>query len=174
MSKTFKINEKVTVFDQSGVITDVVDETRKPFLYGVTFDKTQKSYVIEAEHIETADVTKRIKTFADAINALGDDHPFVKHLFLYEAQIHGNEVNMSGIHAYLQLRIIVAALNGEDEEAEVMYAPRFRHTDDAFIFDRSCCAGNTVMPYHLSFKTRELAQYAGEQFLGIYERFMIS
>ena len=41
--KNLKLNDKVTVFDQIGVITDVVDETREPYLYGVTFDATQKT-----------------------------------------------------------------------------------------------------------------------------------
>lgn len=127
----YSLNEAVIVFDQKGVITDIVDETRKPYLYGVTFDSTQKNYVIEAAHIEIQEaarpVTERIKTFEDACRELGDAHPLVQHYALYEREMDGNFVDMADIAAYLKARIIVAALNEgwtpKFEKGEWRYAP---------------------------------------------------
>lgn len=129
--ETYALNEAVSVFDQKGIITEVVDETRKPYLYGVKFNDTQKTYTIEAAHIEAEEdnrpVTERIKTFEDACRELGDAHPFVQHYRTYEAQMHGNLVDMDDIAAYLKARIIVAALNEgwtpKFEKSEWRYAP---------------------------------------------------
>ena len=57
------------------------------------------------------DVTERIKTFADACRELGYDHPFVKAYDGYVSHIHQHDMNDYDLVAYLQLRIITAALN---------------------------------------------------------------
>ena len=57
------------------------------------------------------DVTERIKTFADACSALGSNHPFVKAYDGYVSHIHQHDMNDYDLVAYLQLRIITAALN---------------------------------------------------------------
>lgn len=57
------------------------------------------------------DVTERIKTFADACRELGSDHPFVKAYNGYLSHIHQHDMNDYDLVAYLQLRIITAALN---------------------------------------------------------------
>lgn len=49
-------------------------------------------------------VTERIKTFEDAMLALGEEHPLVK-------EWHCGENLSSDLEAYLQLRVICAALN---------------------------------------------------------------
>ena len=54
------------------------------------------------------DVTERIKTFEDACNALGDEHPFVKE---YWGMVNINLDIAQDLIAYLKLRIICAALN---------------------------------------------------------------
>ena len=56
------------------------------------------------------DVTERIKTFADACRELGSDHPFVKAYDGYVSHIHQHDMNDYDLVAYLQLRIITAAL----------------------------------------------------------------
>lgn len=56
-------------------------------------------------------VTERIKTFEDACRELGSDHPFVKAHNGYVAHIHQHDMNDYDLVAYLQLRIITAALN---------------------------------------------------------------
>lgn len=57
------------------------------------------------------DVTEHIKTFADACRELGSDHPFVKAYDSYVSHIHRHNMNDYDLVAYLQLRIITAALN---------------------------------------------------------------
>lgn len=57
------------------------------------------------------DVTERIKTFSDACRELGSDHPFVKAYDGYVSHIHQHDMNDYDLVAYLQLRIITAALN---------------------------------------------------------------
>lgn len=204
----YSLDEAVIVFDQKGVITEVVDETRKPYLYGVTFDSTQKSYVIEAAHIEiqedTRPVTERIKTFEDACRELGDAHPLVQHYALYEQEMDGNFVDMADITAYLKARIIVAALNEgwtpKFEEGEWRYAPWYELLTNEEIEDldeeakQKVCrvvgrasyyayaygglvyshahgvssGSNTYYGSRLAFKSRELAEYAGKQFIEIF------
>lgn len=56
-------------------------------------------------------VTERIKTFDDACCELGYDHPFVKSYLGYFENIHESNRNDNNALAYLQLRIICAALN---------------------------------------------------------------
>lgn len=214
--KSFNLNDKVTVFDQNGVITEVVDVTRKPYLYGVTFDATQKQYTIEAEHIELAEdnrpITERIKTFEDAVNALGNDHPFVQTYRTNTSnQIPGAVYDtMKDVVAYLKLRIIVAALNEgwvpKFEKGEWRYAPWFELiTEEAYnemtdeekanvcrvvgrssfnasanggiayasAYDASSSAGSGYAA-RLAFKSRELAEYAGKQFIKIWRDFIFA
>lgn len=74
-------------------------------------------------------VTERIKTFEDACQELGERHPFV----IQFEEIYSNHLNAAipneaaDIIAYLQLRIIVAALNEgwtpELKEDETLYYP---------------------------------------------------
>ena len=56
-------------------------------------------------------VTERIKTFDDACCELGSDHPFVKSYLGYFENINESNRNDNDALAYLQLRIICAALN---------------------------------------------------------------
>ena len=73
-------------------------------------------------------VTERIKTFDDACNALGDEHPLVTQYRLTAAAYKGDPMTEDFI-AYLKLRIIVAALNEGWEpkftEDEYRYFPWF-------------------------------------------------
>lgn len=133
MKNQFELNQKVTVFDQEGIITEIIDVTREPHLYAVTFDTTGKKYVIEAEHIEAGvdnrPITERVKTLEDAIAVLGEDHTLVRQYHLYEQQMNGNEKDMRDLTAYMKLRIVTEALN-EDwhptfSDEEVRYYPWF-------------------------------------------------
>lgn len=62
---------------------------------------------------EPNNVMERIKTFEDAYDALGDEHPFVKAYDSFECFVRPNveEEYLKDIRAYLKLRIITAALN---------------------------------------------------------------
>lgn len=74
------------------------------------------------------DVTERIKTFDDACDALGDEHPFVTQYRL-SAGAYKGDPQVEDFIAYLQLRIICAALNEGWEpqftEDEYRYYPYF-------------------------------------------------
>lgn len=63
------------------------------------------------EEQDNRPITERVKTLEDAISVLGGNHPYVRHLTLYEQEFHGNEEFMADLLAYYQLRIICAALN---------------------------------------------------------------
>ena len=54
------------------------------------------------------DVTERIKTFEDACEEIGENHPYVK---AYNGFVKLGLPNQADIVAYLKLRIITAALN---------------------------------------------------------------
>lgn len=209
MKNQFELNQKVTVFDQEGIITEIIDVTREPHLYAVTFDTTGKKYVIEAEHIEAAvdnrPITERVKTLEDAIAVLGEDHTLVRQYHLYEQQMNGNEKDMRDLTAFLKLRIITAALNQGwapdwTNSDEWKYYPWFcLYTEDEYndldaddkerccrVVGRSygnagaggglvCADAGSASSYsnsgsgsRLAFKTRELALYAGKQFVDLW------
>lgn len=209
MKNQFELNQKVTVFDQEGIITEIIDVTREPHLYAVTFDTTGKKYVIEAEHIEAAvdnrPITERVKTLEDAIAVLGEDHTLVRQYHLYEQQMNGNEEDMRDLTAFLKLRIITAALNQGwspdwTNSDEWKYYPWFSlYTEDEYndlgADDKERCCRVVGRSYHnasaygglvyanayiassfsstnygsrLAFKTRELALYAGKQFVDLW------
>ena len=209
MKNQFELNQKVTVFDQEGIITEIIDVTREPHLYAVTFDTTGKKYVIEAEHIEAAvdnrPITERVKTLEDAIAVIGEDHTLVRQYHLYEQQMNGNEDDMRDLTAFLKLRIITAALNQGwapdwTNSDEWKYYPWFcLYTEDEYndldaddkerccrVVGRSyyyasavgglvCAVASSASSYsvtvfgsRLAFKTRELALYAGKQFVDLW------
>lgn len=209
MKNQFELNQKVTVFDQEGIITEIIDVTREPHLYAVTFDTTGKKYVIEAEHIEAAvdnrPITERVKTLEDAIAVLGEDHTLVRQYHLYEQQMNGNEEDMRDLTAFLKLRIITAALNQGwapdwTNSNEWKYYPWFcLYTEDEYndldADDKERCCRVVGRSYgsagaggglvyanalsassnsstsggsRLAFKTRELALYAGKQFVDLW------
>lgn len=194
----FQINQKVTVFDNKGIISDTTDA---PEEYGVTFDATGKTYAVTACHIEPCDITDEIKTLEDAIAKLGENNTLVKQ---YRASMTCARIDeyddAQDLVAFLKLRIITAALNDgwhPTFEDEVRYYPWFYlYTEEEYKrFDddekERCCrvvgrSGNNAgasggLVYavagsassssgsgygsRLAFKTRELALYAGKQFI---------
>ena len=146
-------------------------------------------------------VTERVKTFEDAVRELGENHPFVN---IYDTVV--NEYPDAGkdVVAYLQLRIIVAALNEvwepKFERGEYRWAPWYRLYTKAEMEneldeeDRRSCrvvgrssgiavaygglafadasyASSYSYTYYgsrIAFKSEELAEYAGKQFIDIY------
>ena len=139
-------------------------------------------------------VTERIKTFEDAVAAIGKKHPLVCQYYDL------NDVD-ADLNAYLKLRIITIALNEgwtpQFTEGEWRYFPQFRLFDAeeiAYINEaqRSRLVyrpNNSARPYvgiiaaerdcesdrastkissRLAFKSSELAIYAGQQFTEIY------
>ena len=149
-------------------------------------------------------VTERVKTFEDACNALGDEHPLVTQYRLTAAAYKGDPMTEDFI-AYLKLRIIVAALNEgwepKFEKGEYRYYPWFylytkEQYDELDDEEKGRCvlrSGNNTNAYYgfvyvyafydashsvtnggsrLAFRTRELAAYAGRQFIEEWADFM--
>ncbi len=148
-------------------------------------------------------ITERIKTFEDACNALGEDHPFVAAYNAVEDLDEWGE----DLEAYLKLRIITAALNEGWE-------PQFTQDEDRWfpwfvLWTEEELAGKsdewkrerrlTTMQYHrgeyaglvsagspdapsatsayvgsrLCFKSDTLAEYAGKQFIKLWMDFYL-
>lgn len=84
--------------------------------------------LVDEQKVDNRPVTERIKTFDDACNALGDEHPLVTQYRLTASAYKGDTMTEDFI-AYLKLRIIVAALNEGWEpkftEDEYRYFPWF-------------------------------------------------
>lgn len=93
---------------------------------------TEQKSLLEAlfgkELFKPKDITERVKTFVDACEVLGDQHPYVQQWAATEAAFRGDEKTEDFL-AYLKLRIIVAALNEGWEpqftEDEYRYYPWF-------------------------------------------------
>ena len=154
--------------------------------------------LVDEQKVDNRPVTERIKTFEDACNALGDEHPIVTQYRLTAGAYKGDPMTEDFI-AYLKLRIIAAALNEGWEpqftEDEYRYFPWFffytkeeydmldddekgrcvlrsgSHTNSYYGFV-SCVASygaqSSSAPNggsRLAFRTRELAAYAGRQFI---------
>ena len=152
------------------------------------------------ELFKPKDVRDRIKTFEDAMMALGEEHPLVREWHLGE--------NLSpDLEAYLQLRVIVAALNEgwepqftEDEERyypwhwlytrkeiDNMEASELKErnmvstekyqTDYAGLaYATSTYApsySNAHIGSRLCLKSDALAEYCGKQFTDIWADFLL-
>lgn len=148
------------------------------------------------------DITKRIKTFEDACEALGNEHPYVKE-YLSTVNINITQDLIS----YLQLRIITEALNegwkptfdkgeyryypwffsytkeeydelDEDEKKKCRIPPKLNNHDDVNGYLEYVYAGFAGSYSYsnggvrLTFKTKELAKYCGEQFIDIWIDFL--
>ena len=148
------------------------------------------------------DIKERIKTFDDAIQELGEEHPYVK---AYREWMKVRLANQKDIEAYLKLRIIAAALNEGWEpkftKDEWRYFPWFyiyskEELEEMDEEERSRVVGrgnyyanasgglayasaNNASSYsgtssgsRLAFKSEELAVYCGQQFIDIWVDFI--
>ena len=160
--------------------------------------------LVDEPKVDNRPVTERIKTFTDACNALGDEHPLVTQYRLTAAAYKGEPMTEDFI-AYLKLRIIVAVLNEgwepKFEKSEYRYYPWFYlYTKEQYdelddkekgrcvlrSYSNSDANGGLVCAYafstssnsnsnygsRLAFRTRELASYAGRQFIEEWADFM--
>lgn len=174
-------------------------------------DKSQK-YLLELlfgadTFKQPQDVRERIKTFEDACNELGEEHPFVLLYNVFDEEIASQSMHDSDkdVVIYLKLRIITAALNEGWEpqftEDEYRYYPWFalftqkeidKMSDDdksrvvgrasnssgafgglAYAYASNASSGsNGYSGSRLAFRTRELADYAGRQFVELYADFV--
>lgn len=179
------------------IIIPVPDGKRAEWINGVLT-------LVDEQKVDNCPVTERIKTFTDACNALGDEHPLVTQYRLTAAAYKGDPMTEDFI-GYLKLRIIVAALNEgwepKFEKDEYRYFPRFYfYTKEEYdklddevkgrcvlrsgYYTNSYYGFELTITYHdasysftcfgsrLAFRTRELAAYAGRQFIEEWADFM--
>lgn len=150
------------------------------------------------EIFKSKDITERIKTFEDACNELGIEHPFVRS---YNRWMNYGVYNQPDIDAYLRLRIIAAALNegwepqftedewryfpwfvlytqkeidemDEEQKSRVVYRSSYLASAYGGVAYANTDVGSShTYPYigsRLAFKSSELAKYAGKQFVDIW------
>ena len=158
--------------------------------------------LVDEQKVDNRPVTERIKTFEDAREALGDEHPLV---IEYWGVVNVDLDITQDLIAYLKLRIIVAALNEgwepKFEKGEYRYFPWFYlytkeqydelddeekgrcvlrsgcHTHSycgyaGYSADNDASFSHTGVGSRLAFRTRELAAYAGRQFTEEWADFM--
>lgn len=165
-------------------------------------DVDGKTVLVMVDEKDNRPVTERIKTFEDACNELGEDHPMVS---VYDALVSRANGEQSlaewmgkDVVAFLKLRIITEALNEgwhpKFTEDEYRYYPWFyiytKEEYDNFSEDeKRRCVGRAVsnanangglvfsLTYpqcgiRFAFSTKELAEYAGKQFIDIWANFV--
>ena len=168
-----------------------------------------KTVLVMVDEKDNRPVTERIKTFDDACNELGADHPMVS---VYDALVTRANGEQSlaewmgkDVVAFLKLRIITEALNEgwhpKFTEDEYRYYPWFYiytkeeydnfseeekrrcvgragHNADAYgglVYANALYAASnsfTNRGARLAFSNRDLAEYAGRQFIDIWTDFV--
>ena len=168
-----------------------------------------KTVLVMVDEKDNRPVTERIKTFEDACNELGEDHPMVS---VYDALVTRANGEQSlaewmgkDVVAFLKLRIITEALNEgwhpKFTEDEYRYYPWFyiytkEEYDNFSEEEKRRCVGrahsnayangglvyslaNVASSYsytnygvRLAFSNRDLAEYAGKQFIDIWADFV--
>ena len=146
-------------------------------------------------------ITDRIKTFDDALEELGKDHPLVKeYKALCKADVTENTV------VYSRLCVITAAMNegwtprfvkgeyryfpyfylytneeisrmSEEELSRVVYrSSSYAYAVGGVSYAYADYDSADVVAYigsRLAFKTEELAEYAGKQFIKLYAEYLL-
>ena len=160
---------------------------------------TEQKSLLEAlfgkELFKPKDITERVKTFVDACEVLGDQHPYVQQWAATEAAFRGDEKTEDFL-AYLKLRIIVAALNEGWEpqftEDEYRYFPWFYlYTKEEYdkmdeeekgrVVARSgyysnayygfvCVNANSASSYSSSYSAYVLGFYSGGHYVDYFSR----
>lgn len=168
-----------------------------------------KTVLVMVDEKDNRPVTERIKTFDDACNELGADHPMVSVYDALVTRANGEqslaEAMGKDVVAFLKLRIITEALNEgwhpKFTEDEYRYYPWFyiytKEEYDNFSEEekRRCvgraggyagavgglvCSGaygassssSAGRGVRLAFSNRDLADYAGRQFIDIWADFV--
>ena len=176
--------------------------------YGTATDeqKALLEIIFGKDTFKPKNIMDRIKTFEDACDELGSEHPMV--LAYRNTNLRDEEVadENKDVIAYLKLRIIVAALNeGWDPQfmpGEYRWSPYYvlytkdeieemDETTKARVVYRSnnsaSASGGVSCAYssgdaavvsagigsRLAFKSEELAEYAGKQFVEIFSDFIL-
>lgn len=141
------------------------------------------------------DTINRIKTFRDAYNMLGLRHPLVMS-YIECSSPHQEHWDDISLRAFLQLRVITAALNDnwtpQFSDSEVRHSPKFwlltqddanslngeyKHTilavvcKDYVCFCPALSERFATISTNFFFKTKELADYCANQFIELWADF---
>lgn len=118
------------------------------------------------------DIKVRIKTFEDACNELGENHQYVR---AYREWMRISYAECKDVAAYMKLRIITAALNEGWEpqfvKGELRWYVWFPNKCGGLVSAFANYAGSHSLSYYgvrLAFRTKELAEYCGKQFIDIW------
>ncbi|MNG66043.1 hypothetical protein D3C71_344450 [compost metagenome] len=138
---------------------------------GLTLSQIEYLRVQLTEYKKSLPIQKRIKTFDDVLSYLG---------------IEVNEFNDSAYNltkdeiAYKKLKFIVQALNEgwqpDWNSNECKYYPWFKMVGSGAGFSFIGCVydySSQSVGSRLVFKSRELAEYAGQQFIDLYRDMML-
>lgn len=115
-------------------------------------------------------ITDRVKSFYDVLRILKMDHSAFNLLC--------NDL-LEDEKAYRGLKLVAEVLNegwkpNWDDPKELKWVPYFNMTGSGLVF---CCAdcwgSHSDVGSRLCFRSRELAEYAGRQFIDLYRAFMI-
>ena len=117
-------------------------------------------------------ITDRIKTFEDACAELGLE---VENTLTFFGPATVDEI------AYRKLKIIAEALNEGwkpdwSNSDEYKYYPYFEYnrSGSGFVYSHTNCTRTyTCIGSRLCFKSRELAEYIGNQFIDLYNKFIM-
>ena len=146
----------------------------------------------QRERIEKP-ITERIKTFTDAVEELGSEHPLVKQ---YMAA-NGNEAFTRNTIAYMKLQIIAAALNEgwfpDFQIKEKLWYPYYKiyagdeiddiSPDATYLFGAPCglafvssdlawSFAASTLSERLAVKSEEISDYFGNQFIDIWVEYL--
>ena len=129
-------------------------------------------------------ITERIKTFTDAVEELGSEHPLVKQ---YMAA-NGNEAFTRNTIAYMKLLIVAAALNegwfpdllNKDMRWYPWYSIIPRSENSWSRCSLAYAASYAAWPNSsadcsaiLAVKSKEISDYFGNQFIDIWEEYLL-
>lgn len=188
-----------------------IDKSKLIEAYKAANDE-QKQFLVNLygkDVFKPADVRERIKTFEDACRELDsrceDNHPFVSEFEALQGYFCENDSLSKDILAYLQLRIICAALNegweptfaneeyrwypwfvvytkeeldrmSEEKRRRVVgRSDHYAYAGGGLVYaSASNASSHSIADYgsRLAFKSEELADYAGKQFIKIYADFV--
>lgn len=119
------------------------------------------------------DIKERVKTFDDAVAILGNDNQAVIDYYAI-----ADKTCTEDILAFAKLRVIAEALNEGWEPTfdkdEKRWYPWFTVKQGGLVFSHAVYAGSYSYSSNgvwLAFKSKELAEYAGKQFIDIYKDF---
>lgn len=153
------------------------------------------------------DIRERVKTFDDAVDVLGMEHPFIKALKHHQNMFDGADGN-EDVAAYMKLRIVAAALNegwqpkftedeyrwypyfyiytkeqydrlDEDEKKGCRVVGRahyYAYVGGGVVFANAVNAWSYSYTYYgsrLAFRTEELAEYCGKQFIDLWIEYLL-